>query len=104
MLLRPDAWTDFTLSADPAVRRAMLLVRKLDKIANRSGGPPTIGMMPWTPLRPRMIPKQLETLHLARPPMTPGRSDRSICDENGPLLRRGRSVRARQDSRSGPSC
>jgi uncharacterized protein len=66
MALRPEAWTTFTLSDDLAVRRAMLLFRKLDEIATRPGGGFTEADDALDASAPELIPECLETLHLAR--------------------------------------
>lgn len=68
--LRPEAWTAFTLSDDPAVLRAMILFRKLDELANRPGDQFTEEDDALDASAPDMIPEAVETLHAARLALT----------------------------------
>lgn len=44
--LRPEAWTEYTFSGNLAVRRAMVLFRKLEELANKPGGRPATSSWP----------------------------------------------------------
>lgn len=89
--LRPEAWTAFAVSDDPAVRRAMALFRKLDELANQPGDQFTAADDALDASAPDLIPEHLETLNAARlalqdspqprnPPGKPaGRNDPCPC-------------------------
>ncbi len=64
--LRPEAWSGYTFSDDPAERRAMACFRKLEELANKPGGPSGEIETALDDCAPELIVESLETLHAAR--------------------------------------
>lgn len=64
--LRPEAWAVYTLSDDPAPRRAFALFRKLEELADRPGDQFDEADDLLDEMAPALIPEHLETLHRAR--------------------------------------
>lgn len=86
--LRPEAWTVFTLSEDPAVRRSMALFRRLDGLANKPGDQFSEADDILDHTAADLIPEYLETLHAARRalegPIAPGNSPSKPVGRNDP--------------------